>query len=144
MRFRKLAVIADVLVERDLLGAVPPAPPALAVAGLVDDDAIDPGAKGRVAAERVDGAEHPQEDLLRQIEGLVMVAQQVERQLVDHPLMLAHQFRAGVFVARGTPLHEGRFAATDVRPGNGGYWLHGDSFSHFTPAVEVVRPSLPH
>ena len=45
-RFGQLAVIADVVVKRDLLRPVPPSPPSLPVAGLVDDDAVDPGAEG--------------------------------------------------------------------------------------------------
>ena len=71
--------------------AVAPPPPALPVARLVDDDAVDPGAEGRLAAEAVDGAEDPQEDFLRQVERLVVVAQQVERELVDHALVLARR-----------------------------------------------------
>ena len=110
----QIAVIVDVLVERDLLRPVPPPPPPLPVSRLVDDDPVDPGAKGRVAAEGVDGAEHPQEDFLREVERLVVVAQEVQRQLVDHPLVLVDQLGAGVFVARGAALNEGGFPPPDV------------------------------
>jgi len=67
-------VIAHVLVQRDLQCAVTPAPPPLPVTRLVDDDAVHPGAKTRVAAERVDRAEDPQEHFLREIERIVAVA----------------------------------------------------------------------
>ena len=57
-------MIADVFVERYLLRPMPSSPPALPVPGLIDDDAVDPGAEGRLAAEGVNGAEDPQEDFL--------------------------------------------------------------------------------
>src|SRR4030095_6926570 len=81
VRLGQFAVILDVLIQRDLLRTMTPPPPALPVARLIDDDAIDPGAKAGMAAERVDGAEHAQEDFLRKIERLVMVVQQGEGQL---------------------------------------------------------------
>ncbi len=123
-------MIANVLVERHLLRAVAPPPPALPVARLVDDDAVDPGAERRLAAEGVNGAEDPQEDFLREVERFVVVAQQVERQLVDHALVLGDQLGAGVLVARGAALNQQRLAAADVRPGNGSNRLHGQSFRH--------------
>ena len=103
---RQIAVVADVLVERHLLRAVATPPPALAVPRLVDDDAVDPGAERGLAAEGVNGAEDPQEDFLREIERFVVVAQQVERQLVDHALMLVDQLGAGILVARGAALDQ--------------------------------------
>src|SRR4051812_18700931 len=54
-RLRQVAMILNVLIERDLLRAMAPPPPALTVAGLIDDDAIDPGAEAGVAAERLNG-----------------------------------------------------------------------------------------
>ena len=77
------------------------------------------------AAEGVNGAEDAQEHFLRQVERLVVIAEQVERELIDHPLMLADQLGAGVFVARGAALNQRGFSAPDLRPGNGGNWLHG-------------------
>ena len=62
--FRQLAVILDVLVERDLLRAMPAAPPSLAVPGLVHDNAVDPRPEARVPTEGVDRPEDPQEDFL--------------------------------------------------------------------------------
>ena len=116
--------------------AVTPPPPPLPVARLVDDDAVDPGAEGRLAAEAVDGAEDPQEDFLREVERFVVVAEEVQRQLVDHPLVLGHQLGAGILVARRAALNQGRFPPADVGPGDGSNRLHGESLCHLsTPAL---------
>src|SRR5204863_7539636 len=56
--------LPQMILERHLRRAMTAAPPALPVARLVDDDAIDPGAKSGLAAEAADGAEDPQEDFL--------------------------------------------------------------------------------
>lgn len=109
-------------------------PPPLPVAGLVDDDPVDPGAQRRVPAERVNGAEDPQKHFLRQVESFVVVVEQVERQLVNHALVLAHEFGAGIFVARGATLNQGRFPATDVAPGYGSCGLHGELTTHSSTA----------
>ena len=106
----------DVLIERHLIGAVTPAPEPVPVARLVHGDAVDPGAEARLAAEPVNGAEDAQEDFLRQVERFVAVAQQVHRQLDDHPLVLGDQLGARQLLAGGTPLDERRLAAADVRP----------------------------
>ena len=60
----QIAVRLDVLIERDLIGLVTPPPPALAIARLIDDDPVDPGAEGRLAAERRERPEDPQEYFL--------------------------------------------------------------------------------
>ena len=83
-----------------------------------------------MAAEGVNGAEDPQEDLLREVERFVVVAQQVERQLVDHALVLVDQLGARVFVVRGAALNQQRLAAADFRPGDGSNRLHGETFRH--------------
>jgi len=106
----------NVLIERDLIGAMATAPESVAVAGLIHRDPVDPGAKARLAAETMDGAEDSKEDVLGQVERLVPVAQQVHRELDDHPLMLGNQLRAGGLLAGCTPLHKRRLAAADVRP----------------------------
>ena len=93
------------LIERHLVGAVPPPPEAVPVAGLVHGDAVDPGAQARLAAESVDGAEDAQEDFLRQVERLVAVAEQVHRQLDDHALVIADELGARQLFAGCTPLH---------------------------------------
>ena len=59
-----------------------------------------------MAAEAVNGSEDAQKDFLRQVERFVVVAEQVQRELVDHPLVLADQLGAGVFVARGAALNQ--------------------------------------
>ena len=114
--FGHVAVLLDVLIERHLLAAVPPVPPALAVPGLVDDDAEDPGAEGGLAAEGLDGAEDAQEHLLRGFEGLVGVAEQVEREVIDHALVLRHEVGAGELVARRAALDQRGLAACGFSP----------------------------
>src|SRR5688572_13292915 len=101
-----------------------PTPPPLAVACLIDDDAIDPGPEGRLAAERRDGAEDPQEDFLREVEGFVPVAKQMQREAEDHPLVNRHQLGARHFVTSRTALDEGCFAAVNFRPSDGASVLH--------------------
>jgi hypothetical protein len=86
------------------------------VARLVHGDPVDPGAKARLTAEPVDGAEHPKEDVLGQIQRLVAVAQEVHGELDDHPLMLGDQLGTGGLLPKSAPLHERRLAAIDVRP----------------------------
>ena len=130
---------SQVLVERNLLPAMAPSPPALPVAGLIDDDAVDPGAEGGLAAEAVDGAEDPEEHFLREVQGFVVIAQQVQRQLVDHALMLAHELRAGVFVARGAALNQAGFTPVDIRPSDGSKRFHRETLCHLTPVTNTVR-----
>ena len=115
-RLPQLAVLEHVLFELHLIGAPAPTPPALAVAGLIDGDAIDPGAERRLAAERGNRAEDPQEDFLRQVEGLVAVAQQVEGQLENHPFVAGDQFGAGHLLAGGAALNQRGFAGANFSP----------------------------
>ena len=77
-------------------------------------------------------AEDAQEHFLRQVERFVVVGEQVERQLVDHALVLAHELRAGVLVAAAHRWISSRLAAADFRPGDGSNGLHGQSFRHLT------------
>ena len=64
-----------------------PPPPALPVPRLIDDDPVDPGSQGGLAAEAGERPEDAEEDLLRQVEGFVAVPEQVERQGEDHALV---------------------------------------------------------
>ena len=109
---------------------MPAPPPALTVARLVDDDAVDPGAKLGLSAELREGPEDPHENILGQIERLVAVPQQVKRQLVDHPLVLGDEFGAGGLIALGTPSHQGRFAPFQCVPGTGLGGLDQEFFGH--------------
>src|SRR4029453_13970920 len=127
----QLAMIAHMLVERDLLRAMAAAPPALTVARLIDHDAVDPGAQGGLAAEALDRPEDTKEHFLRQVERLVVVRQEVQRELVDHPLMLGDQLGAGILVAGRTALDERRLTPADGRPGKGGHGLNSSSFPQF-------------
>ena len=56
---RQSPCTATCCIERHLIGPVAAAPEPVAVAGLVDGDPIDPGAKARLSAEPVDRAETP-------------------------------------------------------------------------------------
>src|SRR5207244_2158231 len=67
----EFAVGRDVLIERHLVGPMTTAPEPMAVTGLIDGDAIDPGAKAGLAPKAVNGAKNPQEDFLGKVEGFV-------------------------------------------------------------------------
>jgi hypothetical protein len=112
------------LIERHLIGTVAPSPEAVAITGLVDGDAVDPGAKARLAAEAVDRSEDAEEDFLREVEGFVAVAEQVHRQLHDHALVLGDELRAGKLFPGGTALDQHRLSAADVRPARNPRLLH--------------------
>ena len=86
----------------------------------------------------MDGAEDAQEDFLREVEGFVVVVEEVQRELVDHPLVFGHQLGAGVLVARGAPLNERRFPAADVGPGDGANGFHGQLSTHSSTAPCVT------
>ena len=108
---------SDVVVERDLLRHVAPAPPALPVARLIDDDPVDPGAELGLAAKTAERAEDQKEDVLRDVERLFAVAEQVIGQLEHHPLVLVHQLGAGSFVAAGAPRNQRGFLPPKTLPG---------------------------
>src|SRR5688572_1655260 len=83
----QIAMHRDVLIQGHLVGLVPPPPPTLAVARLIDDDAVDPRFERGLSAEVMDGAEDTEEDFLGEIQRFVAVAQQVEGELIDHPFV---------------------------------------------------------
>src|SRR5688572_20041922 len=118
---------------------MPPPPPALPVPGLIDDDPVDPGPQRGLAPKAVDGAEDPEEDFLGKVEGLVMVAEEVQRQLIDHALVLSDELRAGILIADGTALNQAGLATVDVGPCNGSKRLHGKTLCHLTPAANAFR-----
>ena len=130
----------DVRVERHLIGAVTPPPETMAVARLVDGDAVNPGAQRRLPAEPGNGAKHAEEDFLRQVERFVAVAEQIDRQLDDHPLVLGDEFGKRRLVAGRATLDERRFAAADLRPPDGARLLHGDHSIEFRPRLCAKVP----
>ena len=72
-----------------------------------------------------------------------MIAEKIERELIDHPLMFADEFGTGLFVAGGTALDEGGFPAPNLGPCDGGNRLHSESFRHLTtPGPVGNRPTL--
>ncbi len=115
---------SHVFVERHLIRPVAPAPEAMAVARLIDGDAVDPGPKARLATEAMNGPEDTQEDFLGDIERFVAIAQKVDSQLDHHPLVLTNELSAGAFVLGCTPLHQRGFACADVRPTRDASLLH--------------------
>jgi hypothetical protein len=125
----------DVLVERHLLPAIPPPPPPLAVPGLIHDDAEDPGTEGGLTAEAMDGSEDAQEDFLRHVQRFFAVAEQIERELEHHPLVLDDEFGTCRFVAGGAALDERRFTPTQLRPGFYAYWLEHQVLAHLLPPL---------
>ena len=126
-------MIANMLIERDLIRSCAPAPPALAVANLVDDDAEDPGAKRRLAAESMKRAEHPKKHFLRQVERLFAIAKQVRGETQHEPVMFADQGRVSDFVARQAPLDQRGLAAGHFGPRNGFSRLDGEISCHRVP-----------
>jgi len=105
-----------VVLERNLVGAPATPPEPMPVAGLVDGDPLNPRPEARLAAEAMNGAENAQEHFLGHVERFVSVVEQVDGQLHDHALVLADELRAGDLVPGCTPLHERRFALTNIRP----------------------------
>ena len=91
-------------------------PPALAVAGLIDGNAVDPGLQGRLAAAAPDRAEDAEEHFLGQVEGLIAVAEQVQGQLVDHALVPGNELRARSLLTGGAALNERSLAIADLSP----------------------------
>ena len=113
----ELAVRGHVLIERHLVGAMPPAPEAVPVARLVDRRSGRSRCEGiDCPRNRLNGAEDAQKDFLREVERFVAIAQQVDRQLNDHPLMFGDELGAGGLLARCAPLHERCFADANFRP----------------------------
>ena len=101
-----------------------PPPEAVPVARLVDGDPVDPGAKGGLAPETGNRPKYPQKDFLRQVEGFFAIAQQVDGQLNDHPLVLGDELGTGGLFAHCAPLHERRFADANFRPTDCAGLLH--------------------
>ncbi len=97
-----------------------------------------------MAAERVDRSEDAKEDFLGEIERFVVISEQVQRQLVDHALVLVDQLRTGVFVARGAALNQGGLTPPDFIPGDGSNRLHRQSLCHLsTPSLQGVVTRYP-
>jgi hypothetical protein len=69
-----------------------------------------------VPAETANGPEHAEEHLLGEIKRFFAIAQEIHRQLDDHPLMLGDELGAGAFFAHCAPLHKRRLADADFRP----------------------------
>ncbi len=131
----------DVLIERHLIRPVAPAPEAMAVARLVDSDAVDPGTQARLSAEPMDGTKDAEEHVLGEIKGLVAVAEEVDRKLNHHSLVLRNELGAGQFVAGRATLHKRRLTAVDVRPTGNPRLLHREfHYTNFRPRAAAKVP----
>ena len=108
---------------------------------LVDRDAINPGAQARVASKAMNGPEDAEEDVLGEIERLVALAEQVDRELHDHALMLSNKLGARQFVASCTPLHKRRLSAADFRPTRDARLFHREF--HYTKVRPRPNPKVP-
>ena len=131
------------LIEGDLVGAVAPPPESMTVPRLVDGDPIDPGPQARLAAEAMNGPEHAQEDFLRQVERFVAVAQEVDRKLDDHPLVLGDEIGARRLIAGRTPLNQRSFAPADVRPADDPGLFHRRTRIHYTKLDPGLADGFP-
>ena len=100
-RLRYVAMGGDVLLKRDLLLPTPPTPPSPTIGRLGDHDAVDPGAERGVAAKLWQRSEDPEEDFLREIQRLLGIAEEVERQMMDHALVVGHETGARRLIAGG-------------------------------------------
>ena len=107
-------MIRKMLIERHLIGTVAPLPETVTITRLIDGNPVNPGPQRGLPSESMNGAEHPKEDFLRQIERLVAVAEHVHRQLNHHSLMLSNELGTRRLLTLGTPLHEGRFATGNI------------------------------
>jgi tetratricopeptide (TPR) repeat protein len=139
-RRKQVAVGSDVGVERHLIGAMTPPPEAVPVAGLVHRDPVNPGAERRLTAKTADRPKHPQEHLLRQVEGFIAIAQQVDGQLHDHPLVFGDEIGKGDFIALGAPLDQRRFSSANFGPADCPYLLHGVHVNWFRPRPRSKVP----
>src|SRR5512141_1616839 len=115
----QLTVVALVILNRDLQRAPAAMPPSQPVLGLVDRDAIDPRPQRGLAAEAGKCAEHAQEYLLGEVKRFLGVPEEIQRQLVDQPVVLIDQLGAGILVTCRTAGDQGSFTAADLRPGQG-------------------------
>ena len=64
----------------------------------------------------MNGAEDAEKHLLGEVARFVLIAEQMQRQLVDHSFVAGHELRAGRRLARGTALDEHRLAVANFCP----------------------------
>src|ERR1700719_3098133 len=74
-------------------------PPSLAVRGLVQCDAVNPGFQARFSVKTFHSAKHLQEHILRGIRGVSRIADHAVDQAVNRTLKFADQPRIGLFRA---------------------------------------------
>jgi hypothetical protein len=123
-------MLFKVRVQRHLVGTKAPAPPSLAIPRLIDGNPVDPRPQGGLAAEPADGAEDLEKDVLREVAGIFVVSQQVERQLKDHALMIGDQFGTRLILASHAAAYQPRFSVGKSGPVQGGRLFHRKLLSH--------------
>lgn len=76
---------------------------------------------------------------MRQVQGLVVIAQQVHGQLDDHPLVRSHQLRVGRFIARRAALYQVGFAIPDLRPSRSARLFQADVSDGCYPSECIIH-----
>jgi hypothetical protein len=109
-------MLLDVLVERDLVAAVAPSPPPVAVSCLIDRNSIDPRPQRGLATEAPNRPEHLKKHVLRQVPGIFVVPEQVQGEQKNHALVFGHYRRARIRVTFRASADEHGFATGNVRP----------------------------
>lgn len=138
----KIAATLKVRVERNLIALMPPAPPPLSISHLVDRDAVNPRSERRLTSEAMNGSKNTQEDFLRQIQGLVTVAEQMTRQPEHHAVVLGHEHRARILVTGGAPLHELGFTPSNLGPAGSAGLFHREFPSHSVAISKLYQGSM--
>jgi len=112
----QIAVLPDVLIQRDLRRTLAPAPPSLPVTSLIDHDSEDPGPERRLTAEPVERPEDPHEHFLGEVEGFIAIAKQMRGEAQDEMVVLKDELSAGGLIARDTSPNQPSFGGRQFRP----------------------------
>ena len=123
-RRQEIAVGGDVLVERHLIGAVAPAPEAMAVARLVDGDAIDPGAQARWPRKRSMVRKTRRKTSWDRSSASSRSPSRFTASCTTMRWCSATSSAQAASSPRGAPLHERSFPTADVRPTDDPRLLH--------------------
>lgn len=110
------------------------------VPGLVHHNPVDPGLDCGLAAKTANRAEDAKEDLLGQVERLIAVAEEVQRQLHDHPLMLGNELGERDLIPSRAALDECRLSPSALRPAAHPSLRHGDHGTQYRPRTSPIVP----
>jgi hypothetical protein len=107
-------MFADMLIERNLIRPRFTPPPSLAIPDLIHDDAENPGAQTGLRAESMQSPKDAEKHLLRNIEGLFTIAQEMGGKPQDHPMVLEDQRGVGRFIAGEAAFNQRRLSGGDL------------------------------